>query len=351
MYSAMSLPKYTQEELNKGNAVEKFFCVNCNVGRYFSDLDNEPKCLKCGSVDKLEVSRALTPTEKDQIREASGGKCANPGCSAWRTHIHHIDEWAIYHSDDPEILIPVCPSCHDHIHHGALTISRELLIQWKNIARKRSIRNLHIYVEPGEKLKFCAGGFWLFNSPNQMGLHLFQLAPNVKVKFNIQGNKISLVDISICDVHGNLAVEVLSNYIEVVDPLLHCEERAGHIKITSNDMERYLPSHLVAKFREKETDFAENSITVLEIEVTSPGELKLKGCWYEEGQAVLMTEHGLTFVPQMISLVSKDSECGLTYTGDKTLFSAGKRDSRKEGHNAKKKRKQKNQKTARRKNR
>ena len=235
MYKSMNLPKYAQEELNNGNSVERYFCINCKVGRYFSDLDNGPKCLKCGSKEKLEVSRSLTSREKNEIREASGGTCANPGCSAWRTHIHHIDEWAIFHSDDPEILIPVCPSCHDQIHHGSLPISRETLICWKNISRKRSIRNLHIYVEPGEKLKFCAGGLWLFNSPGQVALHLFHLAPNVKVKFNVQGNKVSLVDISICDVHGNLAVEVLSNYIEVIDPLLDCEERAGHIKITSVD--------------------------------------------------------------------------------------------------------------------
>ncbi|MCL1127673.1 HNH endonuclease signature motif containing protein [Shewanella surugensis] len=317
----MNLPKYAQEELNKGNSVDRFFCVNCNLGRYFGGSDDEYKCLKCGSSEKLEVSRSLNSKEKDQIRESSGGKCANPGCSAWRTHIHHIDEWAIFHSDDPEILIPVCPSCHDQIHHGVIPISRETLIQWKNIIRKRSIRNLHIYVEPGENLKFCAGGLWLASPPNKMGLHLFEFAPNVKVKFNIQGNKISLVDISICDINGNLAVEVLSNYIEVIDPDLICEKRNGHVKIFTNDVEKYLPLALVAKMKEKENGFANETITVLEIEVLRPGEVVLKGCWYDDGQAVLMTEGGLTFVPQMSSLVSDNPECTLTYTGDVPFFS------------------------------
>ena len=345
----MNLPKYALKEVNKGNSVKRYFCVKCKVGRYFGDLEINPKCLKCGSQEMLEVLRSLSPEQKEKIKEFSGGKCANPGCSARRTHIHHIDEWAIYHSDDLEILIPVCPSCHDQIHHGKLPISRETLIHWKNIIRKRSIRNLHIYVEPGENFKFRVGGLWLSISPEKMKLHLFQLSPNVKVKFKIEGNKISLADISICDVNGNLAIEVLSNYIEVIDPLLNCNERNGHVKITSNDIERYLPNHLLKKFREQEPNYAENSITILEIEVTSPGEMALKGCWYEDNEAFIMTDLGLYCVPLMASFVSKDSDCSVTYTGDQVLFSTKNSSSKMKALRVNAKKKEKLQRKAKRK--
>ncbi len=347
------LPKYAQEVVNRGETIDRYFCVTCCKGRYFSTSSEIPTCLKCGKTEMLEVARTLTVKQKNYVREETGGKCANPGCSTWRTHIHHIDEWAIYHSDDPEILIPVCPSCHDQIHNGALSISRETLIDWKGIDRKRTLRNLHIYVEPGENFKLCAGGLWFANPVEKMRLHLFELTPKVKVNFNTQGNKVSLVDISITDIYGNIAVEVLSNYIEVRDKELECEERNGHVKISTNNINRYLPPILVEKMRVKEPGFATKKLTVLEIEVLKPGQLSLKGCWYDNDQAIVMTDEGLTFVPQMSSFVSDNSDCCMTYTGNETFISAGSKRGRsgKRENLVKKKSKRKAQKTARKKNR
>jgi hypothetical protein len=51
---------------------------------------------------------------KRLLREA-GGKCANPGCMNVRAQIHHIMEWYIYGTHDPNHMIAVCPTCHDEI--------------------------------------------------------------------------------------------------------------------------------------------------------------------------------------------------------------------------------------------
>ena len=78
-----------------------------------------------------EVSKQL----KTQLRREAGEKCANPGCSATRTHLHHIREWAVYRTHDGAHMIAVCPTCHDAIHHGQLPISDETLYAWKRIPR------------------------------------------------------------------------------------------------------------------------------------------------------------------------------------------------------------------------
>ena len=53
--------------------------------------------------------KKLKPAEKLAIVEEAGSKCANPRCSNWRVHIHHIKHWAVYESNDQKILIAVCP--------------------------------------------------------------------------------------------------------------------------------------------------------------------------------------------------------------------------------------------------
>lgn len=323
-YSKKMIPKYAKEAIDQGKKVERYFCLSCNQQKYFNVSSSPPLCLKCGNSETLEVKRTLTPKQKDEIRHAAGDKCANPGCSVWRTHVHHIDEWAIYHSDDPEILIPVCPTCHDQIHHGSLPISREILVEWKAIRRNRSLRNLHIYVEPGENIKFRAGGLWLASSVDKMKLELFKFAPSVKVDFITKGNKVSLVDISITDLNGEQVIEVLSNYIQVKDEELEYEERTGHIRISTADINRYLPQNLVEKMRSHYGEYAKDRLTLLELQVLKQGQLALNGCWYHDNQATIMTNDALTFVPQMTKLVSNDSDCTLTYTGDKTLFATQK---------------------------
>ncbi len=38
----------------------------------------------------------IKPVIQRQIIEEAGNKCANPGCTNWRVHLHHIEHWAIY---------------------------------------------------------------------------------------------------------------------------------------------------------------------------------------------------------------------------------------------------------------
>src|SRR4051812_27474471 len=95
--------------------------------------------------------RQAVPAEtRRRLVEAAGNKCANPGCANFRTHLHHIEQWAVYESHDAEHMIAVCPTCHDAIHNGPLVIDDETVYRWKGgIHRDDSgARRDHIYVEP-----------------------------------------------------------------------------------------------------------------------------------------------------------------------------------------------------------
>src|SRR5437764_15128611 len=96
-----------------------------------------------------EISAEL----KRKLQMEAGHKCANPGCSNRRTHIHHVRKWAVYQTHDGNHMIAVCPACHDAIHHGTIQIDDDALYRWKTIVRSVSPIKSHIYIEPGGQVK------------------------------------------------------------------------------------------------------------------------------------------------------------------------------------------------------
>jgi hypothetical protein len=73
--------------------------------------------------------RKVPKSLKAQLIKQAGDKCANPGCSNWRVHLHHIQHWAVYKTHDGKHMIAICPSCHDAVHTSG--IDDEMLYRWK----------------------------------------------------------------------------------------------------------------------------------------------------------------------------------------------------------------------------
>lgn len=93
----------------------------------------------------------------EQLKREARGKCANPGCPTHRTHIHHIREWYVYRTHDAKHMIAVCPTCHDQIHHGDLSITDETIYRWKEFIRLGDAHRGHLYIEPAGINKVLTG--------------------------------------------------------------------------------------------------------------------------------------------------------------------------------------------------
>src|SRR5262245_57104595 len=132
-----------------------------------------------------KMQHRIPPKQKKQLIDEAGGKCVNPGCSHWRTHIHHIKHWSVYKAHDSNHMIAVCPTCHDEIHRKS-GISDDVLYQWKNIRRDVTETNAHIYVEPSKEIRVLTGSMCVTTSNTEAAV--FKLSNSNQFRFRISGD-------------------------------------------------------------------------------------------------------------------------------------------------------------------
>ncbi|EPM8857397.1 HNH endonuclease signature motif containing protein [Vibrio parahaemolyticus] len=273
-----------------------------------------------------KVRKKIDPKIKKKVIDECGNKCANPGCANWRTHVHHIEHWAIYGSNDEKILIPVCPSCHDAIHHGSIKIDDETLYKWKSIDRPIQSGRAHIYVEPSKNIKLLTGTIALATKNRKVTI--FKLSDNNKLSFKILDGEISLVNLKISNLSGKEVLKVSDNYIKVHDiNQVTFQQVPGHIVVTTANAEQYLAPTLLDKMLEEQPDFYNGSeLVLLDLEVLKPGLVKVKGCWADNDKAVIITDKSLSFLNnelrRPLSMVGHGEDSVLVYTGsvDCSLF-------------------------------
>lgn len=123
---------------------------------------------------------AIPPKIKEQLRIEAGNKCANPGCNILRTHIHHIEHWAVYGNHDDKQMIAVCPSCHDAIHHGKIPLTDETIYNWKKIDYSTEFIRDHLYITPNTTSKILFGSISIEIPQETI---IFQLSPNNQLRF------------------------------------------------------------------------------------------------------------------------------------------------------------------------
>lgn len=243
-----------------------------------------------------KIRKKIKPSVKKQIIDESGNKCANPGCCNWRVHIHHIKHWSIYQSNDLAILIAVCPSCHDAIHHGAIEFSDELLYSWKGIERQKRPNTTHVYIEPSDEIKLLTGSISL--STQRSGLKVFELSPNNKLSFRILDQDIALLNLNICDLNGKNKLKVVDNHVRIYDTdMLKFEQVPGHIRVISKEISMFFPEKFIERMRMRKPDFAvKPELLLLELLVIKPGLIKVCGCWADHEKAVVITEDSMSFL-------------------------------------------------------
>jgi hypothetical protein len=250
-------------------------------------------------------SRSAPDALKQQLREEAGGKCANPGCPAARTHIHHIAQWAVYETHDGDDTIAVCPTCHDAIHHGELPIDDETVRRWKAISRTGAVKRAHLYVEPRESdwPKFLFGEIEITGAD---GVTVFDLGPGNRLGFRLADGELMLADLAIATREGQEVLRVVENHVRYPPQAgIDFAAQPGHIRVTAPVTDSFLLPLAIEHLRKGESDFAQDeTLVLLDLEVIEPGLVRVQGIWGGPEATVVSTLRALYFVvgPEMIAL-------------------------------------------------
>ena len=273
-----------------------------------------------------EQQRKIKPALKRQLIDKAGGKCANPGCSNWRVHIHHIKHWAIYESHTAEDMIAICPSCHDSAHHGRLRISDALLYEWKTINRLATPDNAHIFVEPSKSLKLLAGTIAISTSNDQAAV--FELSNSNHLKFRILDHDILQLSARLLDGQGTEIFRVVENHVRVAkNDRIIFDYHPGRARVTLPVGDGFIPDWMMEQVRRQDPLFAaDGRVVALNVQVLKPGLIRVQGCWPDGNVGVAITERALSFCAlgqrEPTSLVGGGEDTVLLYAGPvtKALF-------------------------------
>jgi hypothetical protein len=275
--------------------------------------------------NRPNVSAAL----KRQLVDSAGGKCANPGCAAYRTHIHHIRQWSVYETHEEEDMVAICPTCHDAVHHGALEIDDKTVRRWKGIERDETHRD-HVYVEPGGKPKLLLGTIAVSGDG---GVTVFELGDSNELSFRLEDGDIMLLNLAVSTTSGTEVLRVVDGHVrhEAEDPVRY-EQVPGHIRLTAPLRDEFMPGWAVDRLRQHEPDFAaDDRATLLDLEVLAPSLVRVQGVWNQDADHVVaITTRSLSFLRTdlkgPLGIIGHGAESVLHYTGPITsAMLSGKR--------------------------
>lgn len=240
----------------------------------------------------LIKQRDIPKQLRRQLIKEAGDKCANPGCSNWRTHIHHVKRWAIFKTHVSDDMIAVCPSCHDAIHNGLLRPSDDDLYQWKGIERSEFSRRSHIYAEPAKKLAILIGSITIVPSH---AVAVFGLSDLNNLSFRVLNQEIVQLTAHLIALDDSEIVHVFENYVRVANNRhIHCDYRPGRFTVTVPLWSRYIPNWVVECVRLREPHHITNGrMTAIEIEVVRPGVVRVQGFWPNTNHCVVVTRESL----------------------------------------------------------
>lgn len=267
----------------------------------------------------MKQRKKIKGAVKRAIVDEAGGKCANPGCLNWRTHIHHIKHWAVYQSDAPEILIAVCPSCHDAIHHSRLQIQDATVESWKSIDRTTFERLAYLTVEPSTILKLLTGTVAVATKNDLVSL--FELSTECRLSFRVHDKDILLVDLRISDAKGQPQIKVADNFVRTQKEGLSFDHVPGRVRIEAPATEQFVPEWLGKLLEEDNPTLSDHkTIVLLDLHVLEPGLLQVQGLWIYGDTAVFITDDKLMFAhPGMkkpLGIIGDGKDSVLLYAGD-----------------------------------
>jgi hypothetical protein len=256
---------------------------------------------------------------KEALLREAGNKCANPGCPNKITESHHIREYSVYQAHDPEKMIAVCPTCHACVKRGTLKIDDDTLYAWKKINRDPESEKVgHIYTEPCDLTTLLLG---TISIRGRDGVNIFEITPNIRLSFILRDNDLCLLNIQIADLRNRNVVRIIDNYVKKVDQSsdLSYAQRPGKVVITTSKRSRFIPEWMNQEILKYDPDFLKEEQTkLLDLEVVSPGIVRVEGVWISNKSGVIITERGILFSQKSgktIFLSGEGKDTVLNWTG------------------------------------
>ena len=97
---------------------------------------------------------------KHKLLQKSSFSCSI--CGKIPIIFHHIEEWAKEHSNDIDVLIPICDSCHRGIHgEGGNLFSKDELYEYKKNPKSPSILSDNLQLDRKKNFSFFVGSNFL----------------------------------------------------------------------------------------------------------------------------------------------------------------------------------------------
>jgi hypothetical protein len=254
----------------------------------------------------LQKRPAVPVMVKRELLLEAGGKCANPGCTSSRIQFHHIQEWHIHRTHDRAHMIAICPTCHDAVHNGSLTIDDDVIYAWKRIKRPSTSVRAHLYVEPAVTPTVLFGNFPYIASTSNVVL--FRLSDYCRFGIRVNSLDVILTELRIAAPNGEVAIEGTDGHILINDPNARLEQRPGHIRVTCSAPSQIVPQWVIDQVRQtpapprdgktSRQNMAEivgsingfarsGTVTLLDLNVLEPGVVRVGGAWVDRGLAIV----------------------------------------------------------------
>jgi hypothetical protein len=236
----------------------------------------------------MAQNRPAIPRDiKRALLQQTGYKCANPGCSNRLLEIHHIDQWAIYQTHDQESMIAICPSCHDAVTRGSLTISDDELYLWKGIERTSSVLTGHLFIEPTQIPRLILGRIE-FTGPEGITIIEFD---RTKLSLAIRDQELGIVNLKTIDSRGEPLLDVIDNYVRQRNPGIEIMSRPGRYQVVAEDLTQVYPSWAIdCLSRAPSPRNNPAHFGALDIEVLEPGAVRVKGALLDDNGGLVMDD-------------------------------------------------------------
>ena len=134
---------------------------------------------------------------KHKLLQKSSFSCSI--CGKIPIIFHHIEEWAKEHSNDIDVLIPICDSCHRGIHgEGGNLFSKDELYEYKKNPKSPSILKDKLPLDRKKNFSFFVGNNFI-EKGSKANLIRF-----------LDGSHLTSIDIS----DGNLKLSILEKIVD-----------------------------------------------------------------------------------------------------------------------------------------